>query len=796
MGVQGLWEVVNKAGQSRSLANLAVIEGFERNNSGKRALRVGVDASIWYQHASFSRGGENPELRLLFFRLRSLAELPLLPLFVFDGRERPKMKRGSRLGKSGSHALTDGMKKMLDIFGMEWRMALGEAEAELAHLNRAGVIDAVMTDDVDALVFGALRVIKNPSLTLSGNKSNPALNSEGKASKHHVMIYTAEAIRKHPEIQLSRGGMVLFAMLVKGDYGEGVKDIGKTTAHALARCGFGDELLAIFHRRGEEDSRQALARWRVTVNTELHTNSRKFLRHAYPSLSLPEDFPDMKLLQNYADPVCSARVGLQGGGPVRDVGELNIARAAAFCEEKFVEWGYKSAIIKRFRDLMWEAATMRLLRRVALEVDEKERERRLGGGLDSVIRGIVVLAPNEAIGTPAPLVKKYLGTSGADRRREAFAASGQHGGLTLIAKIIGSRTHVSTDGLLEYRIEIRPSILVQLATSGIRGTRPEPPMHAPAEPFGADFGDLLQTKKTPKGPPPDPDSGLRIWVPASMMKQAHPDLVAEFDTSLEAKAQRKQCGKGKRRAQAQPEWDTEASDSELPVPLVVPHVRVPRAHPSIPDPPKAIPGTAANDRCTAGSSRLPSISPADRNGFLFVMANSDDPTLIEADDLAVASEDEDDEDPISASDPFERLFNEVMGFDNSPSPHRERCSRKRLNRSTHSTKRDKDSAINRPSKRRKTQRTPAQCDNSPQHSSGGPSRIPSPPIFDPNVVELSGSDDEHTFPLLSVSKPTHRAPRRSRAYLSSSPGIGYPLCPSSQEGNLDVYVDEDIIDLT
>jgi len=51
-----------------------------------------------------------------------LAELPLLPLFVFDGRQRPKVKRGSRLGKSGSHGLTDGLKKLLDAFGMEWRM--------------------------------------------------------------------------------------------------------------------------------------------------------------------------------------------------------------------------------------------------------------------------------------------------------------------------------------------------------------------------------------------------------------------------------------------------------------------------------------------------------------------------------------------------------------------------------------------------------------------------------------------------------------------------------------------------
>ncbi|KAG1742217.1 XPG I-region-domain-containing protein [Suillus lakei] len=158
MGVQGLWEVVNKVGQSRSLANLAVIEGFEKDPSGNAP-------------------------------------------FV---------------------------------------LALGEAEAELAHLNRYEIIDAVLTDDVDALVFGALRVIKNSSLTFSGNKSNPALDSEGKPSKHHAMIYTAEAIRKHPEVGLTRGGFVLFAVLVKGDYGDGVRVVGKGIAHGLARCGFGD----------------------------------------------------------------------------------------------------------------------------------------------------------------------------------------------------------------------------------------------------------------------------------------------------------------------------------------------------------------------------------------------------------------------------------------------------------------------------------------------------------------------------------------------------------------------------
>lgn len=38
--------------------------------------------------------------------------------------------------------------------------APGEAEAELAYLNRLGVIDAVLSDDVDTFLFGATMVVR------------------------------------------------------------------------------------------------------------------------------------------------------------------------------------------------------------------------------------------------------------------------------------------------------------------------------------------------------------------------------------------------------------------------------------------------------------------------------------------------------------------------------------------------------------------------------------------------------------------------------------------------------------
>ena len=46
------------------------------------------------------------------------------------------------------------------------RKAPGEAEAELAHLNSTGVIDAILSDDVDNFLFGAKVVVRKYAVGL------------------------------------------------------------------------------------------------------------------------------------------------------------------------------------------------------------------------------------------------------------------------------------------------------------------------------------------------------------------------------------------------------------------------------------------------------------------------------------------------------------------------------------------------------------------------------------------------------------------------------------------------------
>lgn len=335
-------------------------------------------------------------------------------------------------------------------------------------------------------------------------------------------------------------------------------------------------MLEAWTKRTERDMTSFLAQWREAINTELRTNSRGFLSKCFPNLTIPQNFPDMTVLGYYANPVDSTRDGGHGGGHLRDRGDPNLAQIAAFCEEKF-EWGYRSTIIKRFRDLLWEASVIRVLRRAALEADEKERQKRVHSGiLDRAVRGALKPSRADAVGTPASLVKTCLSTdTTTNRYQDAFVNRGPQPQRVvenipdldpLILKIVGTRKHVYTDHLLEYRVEVSPIQLVALANSGIKGTRGDNPNKlAPNIYDDTMLGDGSQSKRDPKKPPPDPNSVMRMWIPASMLHQVHPALVEEFvfaDEAKKAKQANKGKGKGKAKAKAVDSDDDE--DDEVP----------------------------------------------------------------------------------------------------------------------------------------------------------------------------------------------------------------------------------------
>jgi Holliday junction resolvase YEN1 len=172
----------------QSLTHIAVVDGFEANPANLQGLCLGIDSSIWFFHAAHGREGENPELCTLFFCCAKLASTLFLPLFIFDGPKHPKVKH--RRISCEKHWLVDRMKEIIEAFGFEWRMvsssffftcqnssnhlkAPGEAEAELAYLNSIGIIDAILSNDVDNFLFGAKTVICKYALAHPSMQSTP-----------------------------------------------------------------------------------------------------------------------------------------------------------------------------------------------------------------------------------------------------------------------------------------------------------------------------------------------------------------------------------------------------------------------------------------------------------------------------------------------------------------------------------------------------------------------------------------------------------------------------------------------
>ncbi|THY72605.1 hypothetical protein D6C87_02468 [Aureobasidium pullulans] len=207
MGIPGLWDILGE-GEVKSLAQLST-EHYTKHN---RPLRVAIDEAGWRFHnlndaqvaAIRQKVPEaNPIEKAILWRGLKLMRMNIQPIFIFDGPSRP-WKRGGVAGRIDWKKI-DLLRKSLDHLKIPHHRAPAEAEAECARLNELGIVDAVWTDDGDALMFGAKVLIKE--------------HREGKTAKKSdnlVRIYRADVIeQKH---RINRQGLILFALLSGGDY--------------------------------------------------------------------------------------------------------------------------------------------------------------------------------------------------------------------------------------------------------------------------------------------------------------------------------------------------------------------------------------------------------------------------------------------------------------------------------------------------------------------------------------------------------------------------------------------------
>ncbi|KAL6499319.1 hypothetical protein OROHE_025982 [Orobanche hederae] len=237
----------------------ARFEGFDF----LRNKRVAIDLSYWIvQHETAIKGcTRKAHIRLTFFRTINLfSKFGAYPVFVLDGTPSPlksqarilRFFRSSGIDLSGLPEVEEGVSvernrafrkcveecvELLELLGMPVLKAKGEAEALCAELNREGLVDACITADSDAFLYGAQCVIK---------RFQP--NSKEPFECYHISdIETG--------LGLKRNHLIAVSLLVGNDHDlNGITGIGMDKAVRFVKSFDEVEILNRLHDLAEENT--------------------------------------------------------------------------------------------------------------------------------------------------------------------------------------------------------------------------------------------------------------------------------------------------------------------------------------------------------------------------------------------------------------------------------------------------------------------------------------------------------------------------------------------------------------
>ncbi|KAF3067296.1 Flap endonuclease GEN like protein 1 [Daldinia childiae] len=479
MGIKGIYKEIG-TGKRISLTKLAV----EKLEETGRPLRIAIDIAIWQFQVQAGRGGSNPAVRTLFYRLLRLLGLSIQPIFVFDGPRKPVFKRNKRSGR-GDGVATAMAKRMIRLFGFQVHDAPGEAEAECALLQQTGIVDAVLSEDVDTIMFGCTRTLRNWS----------SEGTKGSKTPTHVSIYDTQGLLESGA-GLDREGMVLVALMSGGDYlPEGIPGAGVKVACEAARAGFGKALCRL-----KKSDTSEISSWKEWLAYELRHNESGFFKTRHKALSIPEDFPNIDVLRYYTHPVVSPASTLERLKQQQWDQPVDVQGLREFVRETF-DWNYRIGAIKFIR----------------------------------------VLAP-------CLLVRKLITRSvGGDRESDSTEVLEKQES-ELVRSITSRRTHFSTDSTPELRISFVPTKIVgydfqeepdeviDYGRDGLALNSDEE-----FEPTAEDEG-VEAVGKTSKKPfnPVEPDL---FWLPETIAKLGIPITVEDWEEAQRAKLAPRQKAK-------------------------------------------------------------------------------------------------------------------------------------------------------------------------------------------------------------------------------------------------------------
>jgi flap endonuclease-1 len=221
---------------------------------------IGIDASgliykslmVIRQHGKVLTNGQYPTSHIVgvFNKTCSLLSYGITPVFIFDGK--PPLEKGAvikerndkaqaakdklcnspTLSNKASENLqkqtirlrkyhTDDIKRLLDLLGVKWIHAEGEAEGVAAELCRIGLLDYVMSEDMDTLAFGTPKLIRN------------CIDKTIKRTSDIISIFSLDKVLEG--FGLNYNEFLELCVLSGCDYCDTLKRVGNKTAIKLMR---------------------------------------------------------------------------------------------------------------------------------------------------------------------------------------------------------------------------------------------------------------------------------------------------------------------------------------------------------------------------------------------------------------------------------------------------------------------------------------------------------------------------------------------------------------------------------
>ena len=245
MTVTSLWTVLDDAGCGAPVG----VEDFDLRGRGARPENqslVAVDLSLWIceglASAALTSFHAHPALHLVYQRATTLLKLGLGLVFVAEGQRREWSQAPAAASSSSPSAPTHALRPrragsafwdasrrceaMLRCLGVPVVRAEAEGEALCALLSARGIVDGVVSNDGDALLYGA-RVVYAGTFSAE-NLVHRRVRRYDAATLRARLVDDGGPSRT---VRLSREDLVAFAMLCGSDVcGEGVPHVGHRKA--------------------------------------------------------------------------------------------------------------------------------------------------------------------------------------------------------------------------------------------------------------------------------------------------------------------------------------------------------------------------------------------------------------------------------------------------------------------------------------------------------------------------------------------------------------------------------------